>query len=111
MQELDATITPTPVAGILTQTHIAALLLPRRPSPWEDIQKTKANLQSQVDLHTSLTHHDNEERQPSASTYYLRDTGPPVDTASSDEDAITTHCAFCARVVPESADSGTRTNN
>jgi hypothetical protein len=75
----------------------------------DDIQKTMANLQSQVDRHTSLTRRDDEERQPRATAYYLRPTGFPADTASSDEDPIVIHCAFGARVVPESAHSGNDT--
>jgi hypothetical protein len=71
----------------------------------EDIQKTIANLQSQVDRHTSLTRRDDEERQPCSTAYYLRPTGFPADTASSDEDPIVTR-AFGAGVVLESVDSG-----
>ncbi len=77
----------------------------RRPAPssttitLEDIQKAMANIQSQVDLHTCLTRRDDEERQPRATAYFLRPTGHPADTASSDEDPIVTHRAFCAHVV------------
>ncbi len=84
----------------------------RRPSPssttitLEDIQRKIANLQSQVDRHTRLTRRDDDARPPRATAYYLRPTGPPADTAS-DKDPIVTHRAFGARVVPESADSGT----
>jgi hypothetical protein len=61
----------------------------------EDIQKTMANLQSQVDRHTRLTRRDDDARPPRATAYYLRPTGPPADPASSDEDPIATHRAFC----------------
>jgi len=39
MPALVATIAPTPVAGILAQTPIAARLLPPRPSPWRIFRK------------------------------------------------------------------------
>jgi hypothetical protein len=66
-----------PVAVILAQTSIAALLLPPQPSPWRIFRKQWPTF-SQDDRHTRLTCSDDEERpgQPCRTAYYLLPTGP-----------------------------------
>ena len=72
----------------------------------EDLQRTTATLQSQVDHKARLARRDipGNERTPSSTAYYIQPVGPPADALSSDEEPPVYHHAFGLRAVPDSAD-------
>ena len=69
----------------------------------EDLQRSIAVLQSQIDRQARLARRDisaNEQPPPRSAAYSIRATGPPSDSASSDEDPPAVAQAFGIRDVP-----------
>ncbi len=69
----------------------------------DDIQKTMANLRSQVDWQTRLARSDDDEHRPRARAYCFQSTSAPAD--ASNEDPPNHTRAFRVRSSPAPADS------
>ena len=71
----------------------------------EDLQRTMAALQSQVDRQARLARRDtpNAERTARSTAYYIRATGPTASASSGEEPSVIQH-AFGLRALQDPAD-------